>query len=269
MFHFVLGATDPEMQEIKNVLEQQGLPSSHATIRAPLFRRDAADGDAPVRAATRSRFVQAFDAYRADSMSSTFPADAQLVFVECAVSGLTGIIVDHHHEGDPGYGLGPEQYLQGSSLGQVLALLKLEPTPEQRIIAAADHCLAHAYAGRCPGVDPRELGQWRVRSRARQQGLEETELEERIRAAERALREAPRIELGGAPVAWFETTPAEISEASGRTGIGFTYLRRERDGRMKAGIMSAPPPAIAEWMGKCGLNDIYGDPQRGFAGGYF
>lgn len=269
MYHFVLGANDPEMQEIKNVLTQQGLPYSQATIRAPLYRRDAEAGDAPVRAATQSRLVRAFDAYRADSMNSYFDANAELVFVECAVHGLRGRIVDHHSEGDPGYGLGPERYLEGSSLGQVLALLELDATPEQRIIAAADHCLAHAYAGRCPGVDPTELGRWRVRSRAQQQGIEESELEARIREAEIALRSAPRVNLGGEPVAWFETAPVEVSEASGRTGIGFTYLRRERDGRMKAGIMGSAAPAIREWMDKCELNDVYGDPQRGYAGGYF
>ena len=32
--------------------------------------------------------------------------------------------------------------------------------PEIVLAAAADHCLAHAYAGRCPGVDPDTLMRW-------------------------------------------------------------------------------------------------------------
>jgi len=34
------------------------------------------------------------------------------------------------------------------------------------LTAAADHCLAAAYRGECPGVDPRALMQWRATSRA-------------------------------------------------------------------------------------------------------
>jgi len=36
-----------------------------------------------------------------------------------------------------------------------------------RLIAAADHCLAAAYRGECPGVDPRELMWWQRRPGAR------------------------------------------------------------------------------------------------------
>jgi hypothetical protein len=34
------------------------------------------------------------------------------------------------------------------------------------LVAAADHCLAAAYAGRCPGVDPDDLAAHRIRERA-------------------------------------------------------------------------------------------------------
>jgi hypothetical protein len=36
------------------------------------------------------------------------------------------------------------------------------------LAAAADHCLAAAYAGQCPGVDPISLGEWRIDCRAAQ-----------------------------------------------------------------------------------------------------
>src|SRR5690606_42081711 len=43
--------------------------------------------------------------------------------------------------------------------------------PDRYVLAAAaDHCLAAAYRGECPGVDPDALMRWRVESRAAFQG---------------------------------------------------------------------------------------------------
>jgi hypothetical protein len=109
---------------------------------------------------------------------------------------------DHHIEGDPGVSTPPERFLGGSSLGQVIRILaaadtypgervpfptgtSVEPgsfwfdddtwwvaTPsgavaietEHVLTAAGDHCLAAAYAGRCPGVNPDDLWVWRTSS---------------------------------------------------------------------------------------------------------
>lgn len=246
----ILGARDPEMLEIMRVLEEQGIPHAFATVRG-----------VPVRS---------FDAYEATGVQGLIPKDHDVMFVECAVLGLQPVeVFDHHNEGDPGYGLPPEQYMRGSSLGQILTFLGLEPTREQRIIAAADHCLRYAYAGLCPGVDPEELAAWRERSRAEARGITIEEMRGRIEAAMQALRDAPRIIVGGEEVAWFPpgTQPEEIPEASARLGIPFCYVRREGS-RAKCGIMSAAPHVIEAWMRECGLNHIYGDPARGFAGGY-
>lgn len=248
-YFFILGARDPEMLEIMRVLDAQGHPHALATIRG-----------APVRSC---------EAYDATGIDGLLPKDHKIVFVECDVMGLRpDDICDHHNEGDPGYGLPPERYMEGSSLGQVLTLLGLEPTPEQRVIAAADHCLRHAYAGLCPGVDPKALADWRERSRAEMRGISVEELRERIETAMQALRDAPRIIVGGEEVAWFpDAVPEETPEASARLGIPFCYARRD-GGRAKAGIMSAAPNVIRAWMRECGLNQVYGDPARGFAGGY-
>src|SRR5690606_12495361 len=92
--------------------------------------------------------------------------------VECRVRGHEAAFsIDHHHPGDPGYAAAPEQYLRGSSLGQLLAALEREPTETQRLLAAGDHCLSAAYRGRCPGVDPNELlflrAAWRAKASGR------------------------------------------------------------------------------------------------------
>lgn len=248
--YFVLGAPDPEMVTIEGMLKERGIAYGYATLRG--------------------RSVQAHEAYRADGTTSLIPSGSEIVFVECTVMGLRpGHIIDHHHEGDPGYGMPPEAYLEGSSIGQFLAYMGVEPTQEHRIIAAADHCLMHAYQGRCPGVAVHDLKLWRTRSRAAARGLTEEELSRQILVASALLQRTERIQLAGVDVAFVAAVIPEVAEASARDGIAYAYVKREPDGRNKAGILSAPPAAIQEWMDTCGLFGVYGDPQRGFAGGYF
>ena len=250
MKQFILGAPDHEMREIERVLLINGIPYSFAT--------------------TRGRIVQSHEAYKASGTTTLVPTNTDIIFVECAVMGLTPVYrIDHHNEGDPGFGKLPHEYLEGSSLGQVLDYLGIEATQEQRIIAAADHCLAHAYQGRCPGVTPAELSAWRIRSRATARGLSEAELVSQIATATEALRQAPTIVVEGMQVAWFDNVPPEVSEASARVGVPFAFIRKESDGRVKSGIRSAPARVVEAWIRTCGLKGIYGDPQRGFAGGYF
>src|SRR5690606_15369025 len=96
--------------------------------------------------------------------------------------------IDHHNPGDPGYEMPPERYLEGASLGQTLGLLEVEPTPTQRLLAAADHCLTAAYQERCPGVDPRELLFLRASWRARVTGRTFGDVTEGILAAAKEAR---------------------------------------------------------------------------------
>jgi hypothetical protein len=203
---WILGAPDPEMSEIEALLREQSETVAYATV----------DG---VR-------VHPGNAYRADCpavlQAGGLPASGDgitVVAVECdwdhAFESTCAVVVrvDHHRPGDPGYGRAAADYLPGSSIGQVIALLvragrlgdvttrtplgvrwKFEPRAEiapglavpahwrinapvdltsstadaaveatyvvpgrLAMVAAADHCLAAAYAGKCPGVDPEEL----------------------------------------------------------------------------------------------------------------
>lgn len=252
-YFFILGARDPEMLEIARVLTEQGIGHAFATVAG--------------------RPVRPPEAYGATGVDGLMPIGSSPVFVECDVLGLIPAeICDHHNEGDPGYGMPPERYLEGSSLGQVLKLLGLTPTPQQRIIAAADHCLRHAYAGLCPGIDPKELAAWRERSRAEPRGVTVEEMQNRIQEAIEVLKRQPRIRIAGEEVAWFSLAdpfPEEIPEASARLGIPFCYVEKPtKTRRGKSGIMSAGPKVIETFMRECGLQDVYGDPARGYAGGY-
>ncbi len=246
---FVLGAADPEMEEIERVVREAGHEVRYATYN---FRR-----------------VRAEIANEATGVSDVLPFPREVVFVECRVRGLAYThIVDHHHPGDPGYGGAPKDYLKSSSLGQVLALLGLEATAQQRIIAAADHCPTQAYRGECPGVCPKELAQWRTASRAQRRGVTVEEMELAIEKARLELETAEKIEFSGQRLAWVAERGGEIAEASARFSIPFMYAEKVAPERTKLGIMGAAPATIARWMQECGLKKVYGDPVRGYAGGY-
>src|SRR5690606_4175915 len=100
------------------------------------------------------------------------PEGSTVYAVECVGELPEGWIrIDHHRPGDPGYGKPPEEFLPASSIGQVLIELDrlgvADRIPSKDILeairaAAADHCLAAAYRGECPGVDPDALMRWRV-----------------------------------------------------------------------------------------------------------
>jgi hypothetical protein len=144
--------------------------------------------------------------------------------------------------------------------------------PEDYVLAAAaDHCLAAAYRGECPGVDPDALLHWRLETRAAHQGRPVREIERDVAVALVYLQEALRITLGGVEVADLreEGHIRELPEAAARYGIPFLARLRDRDGRVKVVLQAAPAAAIEEFLaGALGLKDMYGDPARGFAGGY-
>jgi hypothetical protein len=139
--------------------------------------------------------------------------------------------------------------------------------------AAADHCLAAAYRGECPGVDPDELMAWRVSSRAEFQKINPDELMTTIRTTMARVYTLSDeqfsyiVDLTGEPGG----TLPEAPEAAARLGLAIIARVKDRDGREKDVLMgSATPPHIAEWMAarRAEGREVYGDPARGFAGAY-
>ena len=173
-----------------------------------------------------------------------------------------------------------------------------------RFCAAADHCLTAAYAGKCPGVDPNDLMIWRAQSRAVFQKRSVEDILADVKAAMTALEDNARVNnvsffgtyfsvCNGCgekviadeydeswdyclcpPVADMRGSKIpELPEAASRLGICFVSDGlRTPDGRMKVVCQSGTPEQIKAfmtiWAPKQGIMDIYGDPQRGFAGGY-
>lgn len=261
----ILGAADPEMEAIDAAARAHGLAVSHAY---------AADGRR-VSPATAYRAVVAVAA-----SGQGLPAhDGLTATVECRVQGLVpALAIDHHAPGDPGYGAPPERYWSASSLGQVVALLRRQGQwrgvvgPHLRMVAAADHCLAAAYAGLCPGVDPEALARWRAESRAAYQRRPVEAVLADVAATTAALLAAPR--LPGTDLADMRRAQPwpELPEAAARAGLGYMAgPLRGPDGRRKF-TCSGSPEQVAAWMASAGeawgLADVYGDPARGFAGGY-
>lgn len=137
------------------------------------------------------------------------------------------------------------------------------------LTAAADHCLAAAYRGECPGVDPDTLMRWRVASRAAFQGRPESAVLTDIENARRALKIC-QTRNGWADMRGAGKI-AELPEAAARDGIPFLATVRDRDGREKFVLQAAPPELVSRFLAGDivpGLVDAYGDPARGFAGGY-
>jgi hypothetical protein len=255
---WVLGASDPEMETIETVLRKHGQRF-----------RFAVDGD--------GRRVTPATAYRDCRVAvDDLDADAVICVVECDPRDVKEhrgrIVVDHHRPGDPGYGRSPAEYMRASSLGQVMTLLGLQPTDEHRLVAAADHCLAAAYRGECPGVDPDALMRWRAQSRAGYQGRSPADVLADVERAREALRRAPRLDLSaGVTVADMRDRDVpELPEAAARDGVCFIGALQER-GRTKVVCQAGSPEQISaflQWAPANGLVDLYGDPARGFAGGY-
>jgi hypothetical protein len=254
---FILGALDPEMHTIETLLAGVKRHFVHARLNG--------------------RRVVSGNAYVADALSGAIDWTQPVVWVECSVPALRceqHAVADHHKPGDPGYGLPAECYWQGSSLGQVCTLLQIGQNKPLSIIAASDHCLNHAYQGLCPGVEPVEVRQSRVATRAQFQRISQQQMINKIDAAIAVIKGLPTIDIGGYPFkdAMDRFVP-ELPEASAMLNMPIIYTRREpRLGLTKVGVLNGTAPALKAWMKWASeqsyLMQLYGDPDRGYAGAY-
>lgn len=136
------------------------------------------------------------------------------------------------------------------------------------LTAAADHCLAAAYRGECPGVDPDALMKWRAEGRAAFQQRSVEDILADIESAQEklitALGDGKWADMRG------EHVP-ELPEAACRLGVDYVAGPLEcPDGRKKI-VASGNKQFVQDFLdGKIdsNLTNYYGDPVRGFAGGY-
>jgi hypothetical protein len=259
---FVLGAQDPEMREIERVVAGAGHPFVHAARgRRRVSPKTAYEADAVVRVG-------------ADAVPrpAVLPPKAPAVFVECAVRGHEPVRrVDHHHPGDPGYAMAPEDYLGGSSIGQVLELLDREPTATQRLLAASDHCLTAAYQGACPGVDPHDLLFLRASWRARMSGRTLSDVIAGITDAAARVRQHLDSEFGEARFLDPTEIPLDLAEGAAYAGVPVRYRELLPEGILKEMFKGGTPQAVEAFMEehRGAGRPVYGNPHRGYAGAYW
>lgn len=266
---WILGAPDPEMEAIEALLRL-----CHQWVRYAAVEENG-----------KTRRVKPHEAYRYSAELGDAPdGDVKRVYVECACPGVTRHeVVDHHNPGDPGFGREPRDYFNASSLGQVVRKLvemgygpfRAKEVAQWQLVAAADHCLAAAYRGECPGVDPGRLMAWRAESRAKFQNADPAEILRRIEAAYHAISAAPTaVELAPAMLA-FDVRGQRISElpeAAARWGFNVLADSPEVvNGRVKVNFFGDERSCAAfqhVWAPQHGVADVYGDPKRGLMGGW-
>jgi hypothetical protein len=262
---FVLGAQDPEMDIIERLLSDLGLPYRYAT--------------------KNGLRVHPGVMYDAD------PDDASGIRIECCSAGGVSHI-DHHRPGDPGYAMPPAQYFEASSLGQVIALLarhgiEVSVTEEMKVAAAADHCVAAAYQGQCPGIALEALASQRAENIAKAVGCSVAEVHEAVARIAAYAETAPVIVIGGQPVkdlrGCFAVVPPGYSleylgllEAAAKHGYAFLGCGADpahadvpaRPKLILSGTVSKEAVVTFLSENPLGLVDLYGVPERGYAGGY-
>jgi|SRR5688572_26517667 hypothetical protein len=257
---FVLGALDPEMREISRVLRRDNRAILRATYDGALvWPRVAYDANGVL-------------AHTAKGLETALVLPGEpLVMVECSLKGHEPLLrVDHHNPGDPGYEMPPERYLEGASIGQTLRLLEIDPTDTQRLLAAADHCLTHAYQGRCPGVDPNELLFMRASWRARVTGRGLADVVDGILDSAARVRRHHDSELGESLFLDPTEVPPDLAEGAAYAGYPIRYREWFPGGDLKEMLKGGEPEHIERFMSehRDAGREVYGNPYRGYAGTY-
>lgn len=221
---YLIGVDDPEMRAIERLLWHAGVCTAGEKY---LVSYAIADG----------RRVHPGNAYAADPIE--LGAGDTLVRIECQpreiAAGVKVVVIDHHRDGDPGYGLPPAQYWEASSLGQLHRLLEenvsLWPSHKFEIgmdwpanaafgteivpalnaelggrdvveaLAAMDHCFAAAVRGECQkvvrvGPSPEEVLAVKCREIATSTKATEEAVRSRIEFFRAELAKSPEEAIG-------------------------------------------------------------------------
>jgi hypothetical protein len=263
---FLLGAQDPEMQEIEKLLQSMSLPYAYAKING--------------------NRVHPGNAYSADPVS--IPPVYTFVFVEC---GFRQVIVDHHRPTDPAYKLGPDRFFEASSIGQMVKLLSevlpheamsLDHVPEHlRYVAAIDHCFNAAVKGQCPGISSRQAARVRIQHIAETTGKTTATVRRAVRQWLKRKRDVPIINMGGMPVYDFtkydcgtaySVAYLSLQQAAAQEMFACMLRCRHSDNEPEKyhanGLTVEAAEAFMAMAPELGLHDVYGVPARGYAGGY-
>lgn len=249
------------MREIEKVLAAVGAPFCHAAVSQQRCHSGSAYSADSVVCVGRNAHHREF----------LLRPTEDVAFVECGLAGFEPVLcIDHHNPGDAGFDKGPADYLQGSSLAQVLNHYGLEPTETQRLLCAADHCLTAAYQGECPGVDPDELlfmrASWQALMTYRSMGDTLTSILAAAKAVNQHYDPAAGMSIFLDPT----RTPADLPEGAARAGKAVRYRSLSLDGVLKEMVKGGTPAQLAAFIAEHEAlgRRTYGNPYRGYAGAY-
>jgi len=286
----ILGAADPEMSRIEQLAAACGLPVAYATHggeRVRSYNAYQADGPIPDTSPVWTVECAIQDVVPTVRIDHHRPGDAGYGKPPKHYLPASSIGQMLDHLARAGYRPLPEDTparngdrpgLRSTGTGWVLVqtypdgtLYRSDIPADMLYTAAADHCLGAAYRGECPGVAPDDLRVWRTHTRARFQRISYTDLWERQEVAIRRLRQQPTMHIG--QHAYKDARNAsipELPEAAAILGVAVIYRMRDPQYGEKEGLLNGSPKQVQAWMhaNQDRLARIYGDPARGFAGGY-
>jgi hypothetical protein len=282
MHTFILGAGDPEMEEIAKLLE----------------------GYEVWFAAVGGERCHPGNAYIADSIVSINssqkhelnPPYGNFIFVECRPADVSLdqkhavlTVIDHHEVGDPGYAFGPTDFWEASSLGQTIELLQrwghqITVTQEMRVLAAMDHCRQAAIRGECPGVSADEVINLRIATFVARHGVSANAVKSRINQFASIFQACDAVVFGSGEAIDF--TDYHLGEGysldflcaqTALDMLGLIALLRNNESARpedeKILLTGHVPPEmvmyfIKEYSPAKQLYRVFGVPERGYAGGY-
>lgn len=257
-----LGAKDPEMDRIDEILRENKQPFIYATK----------DG----------MRVHAANAYEADAVSAMKTKGKSNIFVECRAENVSvGGVIDHHRPGDFGYAKEPRRYWEASSLGQVCNLLNIEPTQKDFTLAAMDHCFNAVIQGKCPGVTPEDVLKIKISEISKSTRVSTDKVQNEINRFIIIIENAELVTVDSQEVCDIKEVlgigyslsylSAQVA-ASVKGRAVFCRIRDEEGGPVRIHLCGDVQEKTAEyfkniWGPANGLVKIYGVPSRGYAGG--
>jgi hypothetical protein len=269
---YLLGAKDPEMDRIAEVLDSQGQNFEFAMKNGERVTPATAYAADPVAADDYDR----------------------IVYVECRPvpepKGKSSKVIDHHREGDPGYNKGPSQYWEASSLGQLFEELKLTPTRQDLVLAATDHCFPAALRGECPDytapgarIAEEEVLNLKIEEIAEGSGTDKDYVKQRVEHFQELLEAASMVKIGFERIKdmrnkylgegySLDLLTAQIAVALSKKAALLCSSDPRSKSKKYTIYGNVKPETITafkeEWAPAQGFKDIYGVPHRGYAGAY-
>lgn len=293
---FVLGAQDPEMDLIEEILLKMKYTYVYGSVNGERCNRT--------------------NAYMLDEIST----EKEVVFIESSTKevSVNSMKCDHHNEGDYGYNLDYNNFLEAASVGQLLKMILLNDfhiaanklgfekialefhsecyffhsnkwhfskdghsviiSEDIVFIAGFDHCSADIYKGLCLGIEKEGLIDKRITALAKDLSLEESylaskflEYNEIVNSDKSEILDLTHLELGNnysadylviREISLLKSIPIAVKTTTTTTLSQITKLM----------LLSLSPEQVETFkkekkFNDLSVNNVFGVPNRGYAGG--